>query len=113
MTLKNTDLTLNNWQEEEYQITQVKEWTDFNHDKAHLGWQYEVVLPHLRFEKVFIKITSEQPLFTNAEVIASGTKTVRFDNLDINFYTRSSKGSEFVELLLSGKADKIKLVPAK
>ncbi|MEQ7179201.1 hypothetical protein ABQE01_09260 [Enterococcus thailandicus] len=113
MALKNTDLTLKNWEEQEYQVTQVKEWTDFNNNSAHLGWQYEIVLPRLRFEKVFVKIESEQPIFTNAEVTAAGTKTVKFDDLDIGFYTRSSKGTEFVELMLTGKAVRIKLAPVK
>ncbi|QDK70165.1 hypothetical protein [Lactococcus protaetiae] len=109
MALKTTDLTLNNWQENEYQVTQVKEWTDFNNDRAHLGWQYEIVLPRLRFEKVFVKVPGDNPLFTNADVMAAGTKTVKFEHLDVSFYARTSKGSEFVELLLSGKADKINL----
>lgn len=110
MALKTTDLLVKNWEEKEYQITQVKEWTDFNNDKAHLGWQYEAVLPRLRFEKVFIKVPGETPLFTNAEVLAAGTKTVKFNNLEIGFYARSPKGSEFVELLLSEKADNINLM---
>lgn len=113
MALKNTDLILNNWEEPAYQVTQVKEWTDFNNNSAHLGWQYEIVLPRLRFEKVFVKVGGDQPLFTNAEVTASGTKTVKFDDLEVGFYTRSNKGSEFVELLLTGKATRIKLAPAK
>lgn len=113
MALKKTDLELKNWKDKDYQVTQVKEWTDFNNDSAHLGWQYEIVLPRLRFEKVFVKIESAEPLFTNAEVMASGTKTVVFDGLELGFYARTNKGSEFVELLLTGKAASIKLAPDK
>ncbi|MBL1223912.1 hypothetical protein [Enterococcus sp. BWR-S5] len=115
MAIKTTDLELKNWKDEknQYQVTQVKEWTDFNNNSAHLGWQYEIVLPNLRFEKVFIKVESVEPIFTNAEVIAAGTKLVTFENLDVGFYARSNKGNEFVEMLLTGKAEEIKLVPPK
>lgn len=110
MSLKTTDLMVKNTEEKNYQVTQISEWFEFKDgERTPLGWKYEIVLPRLRFEKVMVKIAGQKPLF-EAEAFDGGeTKTVTFDNLTIGFYTQTTKGSEFVNLLLTAKADNIHL----
>lgn len=111
MALKTTDLMVKNVEEKEYQVTQVSEWFEFKEgERIPAGWKYEIVLPHLRFEKVMVKVPSKTPLF-EAEAFEDGsTKIVKFDNLNIGFYSQTTKGSEFVSLLLTAKANKIHLI---
>ena len=48
-----------------------------------LGWSYECILPKLRYEKISVKVKSENPVITPEELIQQGLAMVTFANLVI------------------------------
>ena len=114
MSIKTTEISVKNWEEKDYQLVEIQDWYELNNnERVHLGWKYMVVLPRLRYEKVAVKVPNpdgEVPIISKEKLAEQGSVTVKFTNLNVGVYTRTTKGSEFVSLELSAKADDIALV---
>lgn len=108
------EILVKNWEEKDYQLVEIQDWYELNNnERIHLGWKYTVVLPRLRYEKVAVKVPNpdgEVPIISKEKLAEQGAVTVKFTNLNVGVYTRTTKGSEFVSLELSAKADDIALV---
>jgi len=109
MSVKISDLSVPKEKlETEYQVVQVTRWQK---DGEALGWTYECVLPKLRFEKVSVKVGSEQPIITKEALDKQGMALVRFDGLVITPWGRVN--GQFVSYGLSATASKATLVSNK
>ncbi len=109
MAVKINDLTLPKEKlETEYQVVQVTRWQK---DGEMLGWTYECILPKLRFEKISVKVKSENPIITKEKLDEQGMAIVRFDNLVIIPWGRVN--GQFISYGLSAMANKATLVPNK
>lgn len=109
MAVKINDLTLPKEKlETEYQVVQVSRWQK---DGEMLGWTYECVLPKLRFEKISVKVKSENPVISKETLVEQGMAIVRFDNLLITPWGRVN--GQFVSYGLSAIATKATFVQGK
>ncbi|HBI1635422.1 TPA: hypothetical protein I0F70_RS09460 [Enterococcus faecalis] len=109
MAVKINDLTLPKEKlETEYQVVQVTRWQK---DGELLGWTYECVLPKLRFEKISVKVKSENPIITKETLDEQGMAIVRFDSLVITPWGRVN--GQFVSYGLTALASKATLVQSK
>ena len=73
-----------------------------------LGWSYECILPKLRYEKISVKVKSENPIITPEELTQQGLAMVTFANLVIAPWGRSN--GQFVSYGLSATADVATLI---
>lgn len=79
--LKGTDFILNpNKLEEQFQLVEVSEWTDFT-TKEKQGFYYTVLLPKLKYEKLKIGIKNAQQIISNEELEEKGQVPVSFEGL--------------------------------
>lgn len=109
MTIKISDLVLpNDKLEKEYQVVQVTQWRK---DEKKLGWNYECILPKLRFEKIKVKVASELPVISQEELAEQGLAVVTFDNLEVRPWGRVN--GSFVNYGLSASATKATLISKK
>lgn len=109
MPIKINDLTLPKEKlEKEYQVVNVTRWQK---DGEILGWSYECILPKLRYEKISVKVKSENPIITPEELTQQGLAMVTFANLVIAPWGRSN--GQFVSYGLSATADAATLIPKK
>ena len=109
MPIKINDLTLPKEKlEKEYQVVNVTRWQK---DGEILGWSYECILPKLRYEKISVKVKSENRVITPEELIQQGLAMVTFTNLAIAPWGRSN--GQFVSYGLSATADVATLIPKK
>ena len=109
MPIRINDLTLPKEKlEKEYQVVNVTRWQK---DGEILGWSYECILPKLRYEKISVKVKSEQPVITLEELNQQGLAMVTFTNLEISPWGRSN--GQFVSYGLSATADATTLIPKK
>lgn len=109
MPIKINDLTLPKEKlEKEYQVVNVTRWQK---DGEILGWSYECILPKLRYEKISVKVKSEQPVITLEKLNQQGLAMVTFTNLEITPWGRSN--GQFVSYGLSATADVATLITKK
>lgn len=106
MAIKISDLILpENKLEKEYQVVQVTEWKK---EGEHIGWNYECILPKLRFEKITVKVESNLPALSQEELEKQGLGLVSFENLTIHPWGRVN--GNFITYGLSASASKATLV---
>ena len=79
-------------------------------DDTGTGYRYECVLPNVGFEKFNVKIPGKQQLTLTED---EGVVVVNFQGLQLSFYTRTQKDSEYVDVFLTGRATGIAKVPQK
>lgn len=109
MTIKISDLMLpKDKLEKEYQVVQVTQWRK---DGEKLGWNYECILPKLRFEKIKVKVSSELPVISQEELAEEGLAVVTFDNLEVRPWGRVN--GSFVNYGLAASATKATLISKK
>lgn len=109
MTIKISDLVLpKDKLEKEYQVVQVTQWRK---DDEKLGWNYECILPKLRFEKIKVKVSSELPVISQEELAEEGLAVVAFDNLEVRPWGRVN--GSFVNYGLAASATKATLISKK
>ncbi|MBP2098417.1 hypothetical protein [Enterococcus rivorum] len=94
--------------EKEFQVVQVTKWQK---DGEVLGWNYECVLPKLRYEKISVKIKSEFPVISMEELENQGLAVVTFEELKISPWGRVN--GQFINYGLSAFASSVKLVTQK
>ncbi|EOI6432892.1 MULTISPECIES: hypothetical protein [Enterococcus] len=109
MPIKINDLMLPKEKlEKEYQVVNVSRWQK---DGEILGWSYECLLPKLRYEKISVKVKSENPVITKEELDQQGLAVVTFSNLVISPWGRVN--GQFISYGLSATADSTTLIPKK
>ncbi|WP_368901734.1 hypothetical protein [Oceanobacillus oncorhynchi] len=109
MPIKINDLVLPKEKlEKEYQVVQVTQWMK---DGEKLGWNYECILPKLRFEKIKVKVPSEFPVISQEELAKDGLATVTFEDLEVRPWGRVN--GSFINYGLSASATSATLVPKK
>lgn len=109
MAIKMTDLVFPKEKlENEYQVVQVSKWQK---DGEVLGWNYECILPKLRYEKISVKINSEFPVISKEELEKKGLAVVTFEELTISPWGRVN--GKFITYGLSAFASSAKLVTQK
>ena len=79
--LRGTDFTLSPAKlENEFQLVEVTDWVDFN-TKEKLGFNYTVLLPKLKFEKMKVGVKANQPIVTEDELEQLGQIPITFEKL--------------------------------
>lgn len=79
--IKGTDFILNpNKLEEQFQLVEVSEWTDFT-TKEKQGFCYTVLLPKLKYEKLKVCVKNAQQIVSNEELEQQGQVPVSFEGL--------------------------------
>ncbi len=103
--IKGTDFILNpDKLEEQFQLVEVSEWIDYT-TKEKLGFNYTVLFPKLKFEKVKVGVRSPQQLVSNEELEQKGQILVSFEGLHTwaSFYNnRVSVKAEAVTIKKAG-----------
>lgn len=92
--------------ETEYQLVEVSKWTDYNTHEQ-LGYNYVVLFPKLRFEKIKVEVKGTSPVISNEELGKSGSIPVRFDNLVVSASVYNGRFSA------KGSADSVKRLDIK
>ncbi|MDR2834535.1 MAG: hypothetical protein LBV67_12580 [Streptococcaceae bacterium] len=67
--------------ENEYDVCEISEWRDFE-TKEKVGYNYTVILPKMRYEKMKIVVLSATSIFEKEELIKHGLVKVIFEELD-------------------------------
>ena len=79
--IKGTDFVLNpDRLEEQYQLVEVSEWTDYA-TKEKQGLYYTVLLPKLRYEKIKVGVRNADQPVSNEELEQNGQVPVVFEGL--------------------------------
>ncbi|EMF0608220.1 TPA: hypothetical protein QFP65_000049 [Enterococcus faecium] len=94
--------------EKEYQVVNVTRWQK---EGEILGWSYECILPKLRYEKISVKVKSENPVITKEELDQQGLAVVTFSNLVTSPWGRVN--GQFISYGLSATADAATLISKK
>lgn len=106
MAIKMSDFTVPKEKlEKEYQVVQVTRWQK---EGEFLGWNYECVLPKLRFEKMGVKVASEFPVISKEKLEQQGMAILSFEGLTITPWGRTN--GQFVSYGLSATAKSATLV---
>jgi len=80
--LRGTDFILNPGKlETEFQLVEVSEWVDYN-TKAKLGFNYTVLFPKLKFEKVKVGVKANHPIVSADELEQKGQISITFEGLE-------------------------------
>ncbi|MGX7420721.1 hypothetical protein ACWOFR_18265 [Carnobacterium gallinarum] len=109
MAIKINDLVLPITKlESDYQVVQVTKWQK---DGEVLGWNYECILPKLRFEKVSVKVASEFPVISNEDLGKEGMAIITFEQLTITPWGRAN--GHFISYGLTASAKSATLVNKK
>jgi len=79
--MRGTDFVLNpDKLENEFQLVEVADWTDFN-TKEKLGFHYTVLFSKLKFEKVKVGVRGNHPIISTEELEQKGQIPVVFEGL--------------------------------
>ncbi|MGM0157980.1 hypothetical protein IGI47_002299 [Enterococcus sp. AZ191] len=109
MPIKINDLILPKEKlEKEYKVVNVTRWQK---DGEILGWSYESLLPKLRYEKISVKVKSENPVIAKEELDQQGLAVITFSNLVISPWGRVN--GQFISYGLSATANAATLVSKK